>query len=184
MIVPAVFAFSNGDHAALKAGPGLMFITLPKLFDSLTGGTIFGAAFFLLVFFAALTSSISLMETIVSILQDKLKWKRQTVCLLVMGVALLMALPSTLGYGIWSEVTIFGYQILDFFDFFSNNLLMPIVALLTAVLIGWVVKPKYVIEEVSLSGTFRARKLFCVMITYIVPVCMVIILLSSFFLDL
>ena len=106
------------------------------------------------------------------------------ICLLVMGVALLMALPSTLGYGIWSEVTIFGYQILDFFDFFSNNLLMPIVALLTAVLIGWVVKPKYVIEEVSLSGTFRARKLFCVMITYIVPVCMVIILLSSFLLDL
>ena len=184
MIVPAVFAFSNGDHAALKAGPGLMFITLPKLFDSLSGGAIFGAAFFLLVFFAALTSSISLMETIVSVLQDKLKWKRQTICLLVMGVALLMALPSTLGYGIWSEVTIFGYQILDFFDFFSNNLLMPIVALLTAVLIGWVVKPKYVIEEVSLSGTFRARKLFCVMITYIVPVCMVIILLSSFLLDL
>ena len=184
MIVPAVFAFSNGDHAALKAGPGLMFITLPKLFDSLSGGAIFGAAFFLLVFFAALTSSISLMETIVSVLQDKLKWKRQTICLLVMGVALLMALPSTLGYGIWSEVTIFGYQILDFFDFFSNNLLMPIVALLTAVLIGWVVKPKYVIEEVSLSGTFRARKLFCVMITYIVPVCMVIILLSSLLLDL
>ena len=114
-----------------------MFITLPKLFDSLSGGTIFGAAFFLLVFFAALTSSIPLMETIVSVLQDKLKWKRQTICLLVMGVALLMALPSTLGYGIWSEVTIFGYQILDFFDFFSNNLLMPIVALLTAVLIGW-----------------------------------------------
>ena len=161
-----------------------MFITLPKLFDSLSGGAIFGAAFFLLVFFAALTSSISLMETIVSVLQDKLKWKRQTICLLVMGVALLMALPSTLGYGIWSEVTIFGYQILDFFDFFSNNLLMPIVALLTAVLIGWVVKPKYVIEEVSLSGTFHAKKLYCTMITYIVPVCMVIILLSSFLLDL
>ena len=97
MIVPAVFAFSNGDHAALKAGPGLMFITLPKLFDSLTGGTIFGAAFFLLVFFAALTSSISLMETIVSILQDKLKWQRPTICLLVMGVALLVALPSPSG---------------------------------------------------------------------------------------
>ena len=124
------------------------------------------------------------METIVSVLQDKLKWKRQTICLLVMGVALLMALPSTLGYGIWSEVTIFGYQILDFFDFFSNNLLMPIVALLTAVLIGWVVKPKYVIEEVSLSGTFHAKKMYCTMITYIVPVCMVIILLSSFLLDL
>ena len=100
------------------------------------------------------------------------------------GRSLLMALPSTLGYGIWSEVTIFGYQILDFFDFFSNNLLMPIVALLTAVLIGWVVKPKYVIEEVSLSGTFHAKKLYCTMITYIVPVCMVIILLSSFLLDL
>lgn len=184
MIVPAVFAFSNGDHSALKTGPSLMFITLPKLFDSLSGGTAFGAIFFLLVFFAALTSSISLMETIVSVLQDKLKWKRHTICILIMIIALLMALPSTLGYGIWSNVTIFGYQILDFFDFVSNNLLMPIVALLTSILVGWVTKPKYVIEEVSLSGTFRAKKIYCAMITYAVPICILAILISSFILDL
>ena len=180
MIVPAVFAFSNGDHSALKAGPSLMFITLPKLFDTLSIGAIFGAAFFLLVFFAALTSSISLMETIVSVLQDKLNWKRSTICILVMIISLIMALPSTLGFGIWNNVTIFGYQILDFFDFVSNNLLMPIVALLTAILIGWVVKPKYIIEEVSISGTFKAKRIYCVMITYAVPICMLVILLSSF----
>ncbi len=184
MIVPAVFAFSNGDHSALKAGPSLMFITLPKLFDTLPGGAIFGAAFFLLVFFAALTSSISLMETIVSVLQDKLNWKRNTICILTMLIALLMALPSTLGYGIWSGITIFGYQILDFFDFVSNNLLMPIVALLTSILIGWVVKPKYIIEEVSISAKFRSKRIYCTMITYVVPICMLIILLSSFILDL
>ena len=178
-----VFAKKLLSLKITRGRPGI-FMFMLMLAGFLVSTVVNGAAFFLLVFFAALTSSISLMETIVSVLQDKLKWKRQTICLLVMGVALLMALPSTLGYGIWSEVTIFGYQILDFFDFFSNNLLMPIVALLTAVLIGWVVKPKYVIEEVSLSGTFHAKKLYCTMITYIVPVCMVIILLSSFLLDL
>lgn len=182
MIIPAVFAFSGGDQDALQAGPTLMFITLPKVFDSMTGGTVFGFVFFLLVLFAALTSAISLMETIVSIFADKLKWKRRNICLLVMFISLLLALPSSLGYGLLSDVTIFGYAILDFFDFISNNVMMPIVALITAILVGFVIKPKTIIDEVETGGIkFRSKTLYIVLIKYIVPVCMIVILISSLF---
>ena len=137
MIIPAVFAFSGGDQSALNAGPGLMFVTLPKVFESMVGGHVVGAVFFLLVLFAALTSSISLMETVVSILQDKLHWNRRFTCLIVLAGAFLIGLPSALGYGLWADVTIIGMQFLDFFDFISNSVLMPIVALLTAIVIGY-----------------------------------------------
>ncbi|MCI8589748.1 MAG: sodium-dependent transporter [Clostridiales bacterium] len=179
MIVPAVFAFSGGNKDALQAGPTLMFITLPNVFDSMKGGHIFGLAFFLLVLFAALTSAISLMETIVSFVDDKFGFSRVKTCIGVMIVAFIIAVPSSLGFGILSGITIFGYSILDFFDFISNNILMPIVALITAVLIGFAAKPDYVSKEVKASGKFKSEKLYKIMIKYVVPVCMVVILISS-----
>lgn len=179
MIVPAVYAFSGGDKDALQAGPTLMFITLPKVFESMKGGHIFGFIFFVLVFFAALTSAISLMETIVSIISDKFKTTRIKTCIGVMIFSFALAIPSTLGFGVWSHITIFGYSFLDFFDFISNNIMMPIVALLTAILIGFVVKPKYIIDEVESSGKFKSRRMYSAIISYIVPVCMIVILISS-----
>ncbi len=179
MIVPAVFAFSGGDQSALKVGPGLMFETLPKVFESMVGGPVIGAVFFLLVLFAALTSSISLMETVVSILQDKLHWNRRFTCLVVLAGAFLIGLPSALGYGAWSGITIIGMQFLNFFDFISNSVIMPIVALLTAIVIGYVVGPKTVDDEVELTGAFKSKKLFHVMIKYAAPVFLIIILVSS-----
>ena len=179
MIIPAVFSFSGGDESALGKGPGLMFITLPRVFDNMAGGAIIGTTFFLLVLFAALTSSISLMETVVSILQDKLKWSRKLTCLVVLAGCILLGLPSSLGNGVWSSVTIFGMAFLDFFDFISNSVLMPIVALLTCSFGGYVIKPKALIEEVELSAPFRWKKLFTVIIKYVAPVCIVLILISS-----
>lgn len=179
MIIPAVFAFSGGDPEKLQAGPTLMFITLPNVFDSMAGGNIFGLFFFLLVLFAALTSAISLMETIVSIIMDKFKLSRFPSSLIVMAFSFLVAIPSSLGFGILSNVTIFGYSILDFCDFISNNIMMPIVALVTAILIGFIVKPEYVSEEVESSGKFKSKTIYNIMIKFIVPVCMVIILVSS-----
>lgn len=179
MIIPAVFAFSGGDPEALQKGPTLMFVTLPNVFVSMNGGHIFGLVFFILVLFAALTSAISLMETIVSIIADRFKIKRPVICLAVMLFSFLIAIPSSLGYGVLADFTIFKMQILDFFDFISNNIMMPIVALLTAVLIGFVVKPKYISDEVEVSGKFKSKKMYNVIIKYIVPVCMVIILVSS-----
>lgn len=179
MIIPAVFAFSGGDPATLNKGPGLMFVTLPKVFDNMWGGHVLGAVFFLLVLFAALTSSISLMETVVSVVRDKLKWGRKLTCLVVFIGSVLLGLPSILGYGIWDGVRILGLQFLDFFDFMTNSVLMPITALCTAIFVGYVIKPKVIVDEIEASGKFRLKKLFIVMIKYAAPVCLLVILISS-----
>lgn len=180
MIIPAVFAFSGGDQSALGQGPGLMFVTLPKVFESLAGGQIIGAVFFLLVLLAALTSSISLMETVVSIFIDKFGWNRKITCGIVFAGSVLLGLVSTLGYGVWADVKIIGMQFLDFFDFISNSIIMPIVALITCIFIGFVIKPQSVISEVETEGSrFKSRKLFVVIIKYIAPVFLLLILISS-----
>ncbi len=179
MVVPAVFAFSGGDASQINAGPGLMFITLPKVFQTMPFGGFVGGAFFLMVLFAALTSSISLMETVVSIVCDKLKMKRLTACVVVFVVSLLLGIPSALGSNVWSWFKIIGMEFLDFCDFISNSVIMPIVALLTCIFIGYIVKPKIVTEEVELTGPFKRKKLFEVMIKYVAPIFIVLILVTS-----
>ncbi|MBR3805760.1 MAG: sodium-dependent transporter [Clostridia bacterium] len=179
MIIPAVFAFSGGNEEALGKGPSLMFVTLPKVFETMPGGTVIGAVFFFMVLLAALTSSISLMETVVSVFMDKFKMGRRTSCLVVLGISVLLGVPSSLGYSAWSDFTILGMQVLDFFDFISNSIMMPVVALITAIFVSFVIKPKAIIDEVELSGKFKWKKLFSVVIRYVAPVCILAILVSS-----
>ena len=180
MIVPAVFAFSGGDPSALKAGPGLMFITLPKVFASIRFGGFLGTVFFVLVFFAAITSAISLMETIVSILMDFFHWSRRKTSILVFIYSLLMGVPSSLGFGIWDFVKPLGMSILDAWDFISNSILMPIVALLTCFFAGFVIKPKAIIDEACAEGAdFKGKNLFTVVIKWVAPIILVAILISS-----
>ena len=180
MIIPAVFVFSGGDPKMLQSGPSLMFVILPKVFDTMHFGNAVGAAFFLLVIFAALTSSISLMETIVSIFQDKFHWRRRNTCIFVAVLALVMGIPSSLGFGTLSFITWAGMTILDIMDFVSNSVMMPIVAFFTCVFVGFFVKPKTIADEVKVTdGRFVVEKLFTVMIKWITPVFLVLILLSS-----
>ena len=183
MIVPAVFTFSGGDQATLDAnlttGPGLMFVILPKVFDSMYGGQIIGAIFFIMVFFAALTSSISLMETVVAGVQEKFKINRKISCLVVFILCIVLGLPSSLGFGVWSGFTPLGMDILTFFDFLSNTLLMPIVALLTCIFVGYVIKPKALIAEAEESGKFSGKLLFTIVIRYVAPIFIVAILIFS-----
>ena len=179
IIIPAVFAFSGGDESVLNSGPSLMFITLPKVFESMYMGEIIGAAFFVLVLFAALTSSISLMETIVSFIEEKTTCKRTTASILVAVLSMIVAIPSSLGFSIWGHIQIMGFSILDFFDFLSNNVIMPIVAFLTCVFAGYIIKPKAIIEEVESSGEFKSKKMYTVVIKYIAPIFIVMIFISS-----
>lgn len=182
MIVPAVVAFSGGDTTLVQqsAGPGLMFGVLPKVFDSMTLGGVVGAVFFLLVLFAALTSSISLLETIVSLVEDNLHWKRRKATIVVSVGLLILGIPSCLGYGPLSSVSILGMAFLDFFDFISNSVLMPIVALLTCVLIGHIVGTEVVSSEVRMNGhAFKREKLFKVVIRWVAPILLLVILISS-----
>lgn len=156
----------------LIVGIGIYTLTLP------------GTVFFVLVALAALTSSISLMETVVSIMCERFKLKRVTSCLIVIVFSFLLGMVSIFGYSIWSDFTIFKMQMLDFFDFVSNNIMMPVVALMTCILIGFVVKAKYIEDEIELNAKFKSRTLYRIMIKYICPACMIVILLSSLFISL
>ena len=180
MIIPPVIAFNGGDPSKINAGPGLMFITLPQVFEKMAFGSVIGTVFFVLVLFAALTSSISLMETIVSVVIDKTSLNRKTATICVTVVVLIIGIPSCLGYGPWAGITIIGMQFLDFFDFISNSVMMPIVAFLTCILVGHVVGTKVISDEVeSGAGVFHRKKLHEVMVKWIAPVLLVLILGSE-----
>ena len=179
MIIPAVFAFSGGDPSALNKGPGLMFVTLPKVFETMGLGNVIGGVFFLLVLFAALTSSISLMEAVVATFCDQFKWERKKGVIIVAVLTILIGIPSSLGQGVWSNVLIFGFNFLDFFDFITNSLLMPVGAFFTCILVGHVLETKIITDEVKLSSPFKREKLFIIMVKYIAPLCIVVILISS-----
>ena len=181
IIVPAVFVFSGGDATSLNAGPGLMFITLPKVFESMAAGQFIGGAFFVLVALAALTSSISLMETVVAVVMEKFRLSRIKSCIVVIVVTLILGMLSVLGYSVWDTVKILDRQFLDFFDFITNNIMMPVLAFLTCIVIGYIVKTSYVESEVTYDGKqFRSKLLYRVMIKYVCPVCMILILITPF----
>ena len=180
MIIPSVFVFSGGDPAALGAGPGLMFMALPKVFATMKMGTLIGALFFILVFFAALTSAISLMETIVSFFMDKLGWSRKFAGCFVAVLSFAIGIPSSLGFGAWSFISWMGMSVLDIMDFVSNSILMPIVACITCIFVGHVIGTKVISDEVKATdGKFKSEKLFEVMIKYVCPIFLIIILASS-----
>ena len=180
MIIPAVFAFSGGDPEALQAGPSLMFITIPKMFASMGFSTGIGILFFLLVLFAAVTSSIALTESAVSTFEDELGWSRKKATVFVGILIVILGSLSSLGYGPLAGIKLIGMQFLDFFDFLTNSVMMPIAAIATCLLISRVAGIA-VIEEEVLKGEnrFRRKKIFCFMIQYLCPIFAAIILISS-----
>ena len=180
MIIPAVFSFSGGDPDTLQAGPALMFITIPKVFENMGFGTVVGILFFLLVLFAAVTSSIALTESAVSTFEDELGWSRRRATVLVGVIMIALGSLSSLGYGPLVGIKIIGMQFLDFFDFLTNSVMMPIAAMLTSLFVSRIVGTKRMEEEIMHGeSTFRRKKIFIVMIKYLCPVFALIILISS-----
>ena len=180
MIIPAVFAFSGGDPDTLQAGPALMFITIPKVFANMGLGTFVGILFFLLVLFAAVTSSIALTESAVSTFEDELGWNRRKSTVLVGVIMIALGSLSSLGYGPLANIRIIGMQFLDFFDFLTNSVMMPVAALMTSLLVSRVIGIDRMEEEILHGeGTFRRKKIFVLMIKYLCPVFTMIILASS-----
>ena len=179
MIIPAVFAFSGGDPDMLNKGPGLMFVTIPKVFESMGFGRGIGVLFFVLVFFAALTSAISLAETSASTFQDELNMSRKKATALVAVIMVVLGSLSSLGYSGLSFVHIFGMEILDFFDFLSNSLMMPVAAFATCLFIVKCVGINNISAEVKLSSKFRFEGMYRVFIRSVAPIFVIVILLSS-----
>ena len=180
MIIPAVFAFSGGDPDTLQAGPSLMFITIPKVFANMGLGTGVGILFFLLVLFAALTSSIALTESAFATFEDELGWGRKKSTIVIGLIMLALGTLSSLGYGPLGFVKILGMQFLDLFDFLTNSVMMPIAAFVTSLLVSRVVGIDKIEEEICHGESkFRRKKIFVVMIKYLCPIFALIILLSS-----
>ena len=180
MIIPAVFAFSGGDPDTLQAGPALMFITIPKVFENMGLGTLVGVMFFILVLFAALTSSIALTESAVSTFEDELKWSRKKSTVLIGVIVIALGSLSSLGYGPLAGVTIIGMQFLDFFDFLTNSVMMPIAAIAICLLVSRIIGVNGIEEEVMHGeNKFRRKAIFNFMIKYLCPIFAAIILASS-----
>ncbi len=183
MIIPAVYVFMGRD--GMSAGPGLMFISLPKVFNEMgIAGDIVGLIFFMIVAFAAVTSSVSIMEAIVSSLIDRFHWSRRKSAILVTVYGLIAEIIVCLGYNkLYMEVKLPNGtvgQILDIMDYVSNNVLMPIVALATCILVGWIVSPKVIIDEVIRGGSKFTRKgLYIIMVKFIAPAFLLILLLQA-----
>ena len=188
MIIPPVFAFLGKEQMQETAGPSLMFVALPQVFKEMGFiGNIVGTVFFIMVLFAALTSCMSILEAVVSGLMDKFGWSRKKATIIETAVATVISIIICLGYNLFYFETRLpntseggSAQLLDIFDYLSNNIFMPIVAIGTCILIGWIVKPKTVIDEATRNGErFGRRKLYIVMIKYVTPVLLFVLLLGS-----
>ena len=184
MIIPSVFVFMGTE--GMSAGPGLMFVALPKVFDSLgIFGPFLGILFFLMVLFAALTSAVSILEACVTSVIDRFHWsRRRSVCILA-ALGALFSFIVCRGYNdLYFEYTLPNGavgQILDIFDYVSNNVLMPFLSICTCLLIGWVVTPRLLVGEMRLNGySFYRKTMYVIMLKYVVPVIMAILLLGAF----
>ena len=183
MIIPSIFVFEGVE--GMSAGPGLMFVSLPKVFASMTHlGRAAGLAFFIMAAFAALTSCVSVLETITANCMEIFHTKRKPTTIVLTIIYMIASIVIALGYStFYIELPLpngsIG-QILDLMDYISNSFMMPFISMLSAILIGWVVGPDWIIEEVEFGGRkFGLRKLYAVMIRYIVPVIMFILFLQS-----
>jgi len=185
MIVPAVYTFM-GTEGMQASGPSLMFVTLPKVFEAMgPAGYLVGTAFFAMVLFAALTSAVSVMEAVVSSLMDQFHISRFKACVIETVIAVIGGIFVCLGYNkLYFELKLPNGavgQVLDVLDYLSNSVMMPLVALFTCILIGWIAKPQVIIDEVEKNGERMGRKvLYVVMIKFLAPIFMVILLLKAF----
>lgn len=184
MIIPAVYTFM-GVEGMEASGPSLMFVSLPKVFASMgMMGNVIGTLFFAMVLFAALTSGVSVMEAVVSSLMDEFHISRIKATVVEGIVALVGGSLVCLGYNkLFFNIVLpngSNAQILDVLDYISNNALMPIVSISTCILVGWILKPQLIVDEVEKNGKKMGRKrMFYVMIKYIAPVLLSLLLLKS-----
>lgn len=183
MIIPAIYVFSGTEGMA--SGPSLMFVSLPKVFDSMGfAGTVVGIVFFIMILFAALTSCVSIMETLVATCMNIFHTSRRKTSLAIFAISFAAAIVICLGYNVlYFEYTLPNgavAQLLDIMDYVSNSFLMPLIAFLTAIFVGWVIKPKWIVEEMEIGAeVFHKKALYSFMVCYIVPVVMAILFLQS-----
>lgn len=183
MIIPAVYVFSGTE--GMGAGPSLMFISLPKVFAAMgRAGTAVGILFFVTAIFATLSSCISVLESITANCMEIFHTSRRKTVLVLSVIYLAASAVIALGYSVFYVEVLLPNgsvgQLLDIMDYVSNSVMMPFIALLSTILIGWIKTPDYVIGEMERNGEhFRRKSVYRVMIRYIAPVMMLILFLQS-----
>lgn len=175
-ILPAVFAFgvSPGE------GPGLVFVTLPSIFGKIPFGAFFGAMFFAFFFFAALTSSISMLEVSVTYLIEKKDGEKKAAIIMSI-VVLLLGIPPLMSFGSWSHIEIFGLGLFDLYDYFVSNISMPLVGLAGALVICWVWDKQVAKDEVTSNSKFEFRlfNIWYNLTKYLVPILLILVFLTA-----
>ncbi len=184
IVIPAVFAFtSNPEQVLENNGAFLMFVQITNIFNSIPLGRVIGIIFFVLVLFAAITSSVSLVESVVAVLCEDGRMKRVTACSIVFGVILVLGTLSSLGFGVLSDVSITfngkALSILDIFDFLANNILMPVVAIITCVIAGWFIEKDVIPKEIGIDKSKGLTTYFNVIVKFVAPICILLILISG-----
>ncbi|MEA5010956.1 MAG: sodium-dependent transporter [Angelakisella sp.] len=176
-IFPAVFAF--GLEPA--QGPSLTFGTLPKVFESMMGGWLFALVFFALMFFAALSSAIALLECVISAVLDHFHCSRTKAAMVLTVLIALLGVPSALSAGPFAHITILNYSLFDFMCMLTDNILMPVGGILLCVFVGWIWGPRHIVEHIESEGVaFRLQKAWILCIRYITPVLVVIVTVVGF----
>lgn len=179
-ILPAVFSFGFSP----EQGPGLLFVTLPAVFDAMPLGGVFGFLFFVLVLFAAVTSSISLLEVSVSYVVDELNWDRKKASLVLGLIIFIIGVPSSLGLGVWDHIKLIkGKDILDTVSFIAENVLLPLGGMLLCIFIGWIWGLDNAYKEVTNDGKikFGLMHVWGFLIKYIAPIAILVVFLQGVF---
>ncbi len=174
IIFPAVFAF--GVEPTL--GPPLVFITLPIIFAKMKFGMVFGTLFYLLLFFACLTSTMCILEAVVGYCVDEWKWNRKKTVIASSILIFVLGMFQMLSFGPWQDVTIFGKTIFDASDFLVNNMILPGGGFIMLVLVGWVWKPKLLLDEINLGEGFKINKYYTYGVKYIGPLALITVFLQ------
>ncbi len=176
-IFPAVFAFG----IEVDSGPGLVFITLPNVFQQMPGGVFFSTLFFILLTVAALTSSISILEVVVAFFSEELKMRRKPATLLATVLITILGIICSLSMGVLKEETLFGLNFFDLMDWISANMLLPLGGLFIALFIGWYFGRKKVQKEISYGGNLSGfmLKLFMIFVKVIAPFAIAIVFLQG-----
>lgn len=176
-IFPAVFSF----HLEPGQGPSLIFGTLPKVFSALQGGTIFAILFFLLIFFAAVTSAIALLEVCISFTTDRWKWSRKKSGIILGILIFLIGVPSSLSFGVLKDTLILNYNFFDFISMITDNILLPLGGIFMCYYIGWKWNPQLLVEEIEQCGVkFKLKKLWIFCIRFITPILVLIVTITGF----
>ena len=172
-IFPLVFA-NNLEPAA---GPGLIFVTLPIAFGNMTGGTLLGVLFFILLTFAALTSSISLLEPTVELLEEKTPLGRKGATLVAGAAIWALGIACLLSFNLWSEFTILGNNIFDFLDKLTSKFMLPLTGLGTIIFAAWFMNQESIRKELGLQG--GAYMLWHIISRFVAPIGVIIVFVAS-----